>query len=76
MKDKKKCVAFGSFNVRGCQSVFEKQNHLADDMVKYGLEFLAVQEKHIRGTGLVQICSKNQEKTEYTVSNVGTGTEI
>ena len=48
----------GSFNARGCQSDFDL-TCIADDMVKYGIDFLAFQETHIKGTG-----NKKQSKQQ------------
>ena len=47
-----KQLAVGSLNVRGIR---ENQTDLADDMQKYKLDILAVQEHHMKGTG-VKMC--------------------
>lgn len=49
-----KNLRFGTFNVRGMQQEFDKQN-LADDMKKYGMHFLAVQETHLKGNGSITL---------------------
>ncbi len=54
----------GSLNVRGIKDT-EQQMQLADDMKKYNLDILGIQETHLRGTGSIDIkTSDNKEVFE------------
>ena len=61
----------GTLNCRGIRSQFEK-TALADDLVKYGLDIVAIQESHIRETGL-EIITTTDGKTKFDLYLTGDG---
>lgn len=55
-------LTVGSLNVRGVKSK-KYQNELADDMRKYGIDLLGIQESHLKGTGLIDIKTSDGKET-------------
>ena len=62
-----KSINIGTLNVRGLQTEQSKED-LANDMDKYNIQILAVQETHLKGTGTITIRSSNRKtyKLYYT----------
>ena len=57
-------LTIGTFNVRGIIQEIDK-NRLADDMDKYNLDILGIQETHLRDNGIINITS--QKGNKYTM---------
>ena len=62
-------LRFGTLNVRGIRTNTQ-QTQLADDMVKYKLHMLAIQETHIGDDGAINITSSDG-KHSYDLFHVG-----
>ncbi len=62
-------LCIGSLNVRGIKEESE-QTKLADDMQKYRLEILGIQEHHMKGTGVINIKTSDR-KNEYEMYYTG-----
>ena len=65
-----KLLKTGTLNVRGIRSDENKEN-LANDMIKYDLQILAIQETHLSGTGTISIKTTDKMKT-YDLFYTGT----
>jgi exonuclease III len=64
-----KTIRFGTLNVRGILTE-SKQQQLADDMQKYRLQTMAIQETHVDSDGVMEITSSNN-KAKYNLYHVG-----
>ena len=77
MEDKntknKNTLTFGTLNVRGIQQEMDK-TRLADDMQKYKMDILGIQETHLRGSGTEEITTSDK-KGKYILFYTGSDTD-
>ena len=64
-----KLLTVGSLNVRGIRKTSD-QTVLADDMQRYKVDILGVQERHLKGSGVINIRSSDN-KDEYKLYYTG-----
>ena len=68
----KNILTFGTLNVRGIQQEMDKIR-LADDMQKYKMDILGIQETHLKGSGTEEITTSDK-KGKYILFYTGSDT--
>ena len=68
-KGRKNTLIVGSLNARGIRKE-KDQKQLADDMQTYKIDIMGIQEHHLKGTGVIEIRSKENKDT-YELFNTG-----
>jgi len=67
---KNRLLAVGTLNVRGIKEKWQQQV-LAEDLSKYKIKIAAIQEHHLKGTGIINNLKGNNKKDKYKLFYTG-----